>query len=510
LTTSSTGEELVKPVTVRRKFVASVLTVSLLAAGNLLATASADAPTLSLFVGKDEIKVRRPGHRPAFFDPGVFLAATGGPLEFVVSRPDYDHPLELSQVVHAEGGNEVRPLPADAIDEYAGLKDFFTVEARNSKGKLVSSSTVSFCPSAYDKQRVNDAGPDVPEYPSFCYLNPFTRSSVWGLEEGWAASAVGFDGVTLDGPDGRYDVTLSIATRYMELLGIPVESGSATVGVTVKTVKNKCKHHCGIPDSVGGSVARASESAGDPVPTMDDPDPSVMPDLVALPAWSVFVDRRLGGDYLSFAANIWVAGSSPLVVEGFREPNSEVMDAFQYFYQDGAAVGRTAAGTLEYDNRHGHKHWHFKQFAAYRLLNADQTEAVKSKKEAFCLAPTDPIDLNLPGADWVPETGLSTACGSQSSIWIRETLPIGWGDTYYQGLPGQSFNVTDLPNGTYYIEVHANPLGALREQDLANNTELREVILKGRPGHRKVEVPPWHGIDTEGGPFDARSLYELG
>jgi Lysyl oxidase len=502
LTTSTTERK--PPVmlgTVRRKFAASAITVAMLTAGNLFATASADAPSLSLFVGKDEIKVHRPGRRPAYFDPGVFLAATGGPLELRVTRLDYDHPFEINQIVQTDEGTEARPLPPESIDQFSGLKDFFSMEARNEKGKLLSTATLPFCPSAYDKQRVNDAGPAVPVYPSFCYMNPFTKSTVWGLEEGWAANASGFDGAMIDGADGHYDVTVSVAPTYAELFGIPAEAASATVGVTVKTSKNKCHHHCsgGVIPPGGGRVAKTQATEGDPVPTMENPDPSLLPDLVALPAWSVFVDRRSGGDYLSFAANVWVSGASPLVVEGFREPNADVMNGFQYFYQNGEAVGRWPAGELQYDNRRGHKHWHFKQFAAYSLLNADQTEAVKSKKEAFCLAPTDPIDLSLPGADWAPETGLSTACGSPNSIWIRETLPIGWGDTYYQGLPGQSFNVTDLPNGTYYIAVQANPLGALKEQDLSNNTQLREVILKGKPGHRRVSVPPWHGIDTEGG-----------
>ena len=76
-------------------------------------------------------------------------------------------------------------------------------------------------------------------------------------------------------------------------------------------------------------------------------------------------------------------------------------------------------------------------------------------------------------------------------------LQSGWGDTYFQGIPGQSFNVTDLPNGTYYVKVEVNPLGALHEQTDANNAELREVIIGGEPGARTIEVPPWNGIDTE-------------
>ncbi len=224
-----------------------------------------------------------------------------------------------------------------------------------------------------------------------------------------------------------------------------------------------------------------------------------MPDLIPLPSFGIGVRHRNSGDWLSFGANVWVDGPSPLVVEGFRREDEPLMDAYQYFYDGDQQVARARVGSFEYDARHGHTHWHFKQFATYELLEADKTTAVISEKEAFCLAPTDAIDLLTENAEWRPWLeGLSTACGGPEALWVREVLPVGWGDTYYQGLPGQSFDVTDLPNGTYYVKVQANPGGHLYESNMANNVRLRKVILGGRPGHRTVRVPPWHGIDTEG------------
>jgi hypothetical protein len=67
-----------------------------------------------------------------------------------------------------------------------------------------------------------------------------------------------------------------------------------------------------------------------------------------------------------------------------------------------------------------------------------------------------------------------------------------------QSLPGQSFDITDLRNGTYYISIEANPLRALYEVRTGNDTSLRKVILGGTPGKRTVRVPAWHGIDPEG------------
>lgn len=74
---------------------------------------------------------------------------------------------------------------------------------------------------------------------------------------------------------------------------------------------------------------------------------------------------------------------------------------------------------------------------------------------------------------------------------------VRWGDTYVQTLPGQSFDITSLPNSTYYVKIQANPPGAIHEVRTANDTSLRKVVLGGTPGARTVRVPAWDGIDPE-------------
>ncbi|MET9804201.1 lysyl oxidase family protein [Streptomyces sp. NPDC006368] len=227
-----------------------------------------------------------------------------------------------------------------------------------------------------------------------------------------------------------------------------------------------------------------------------------MPDLRSLPAYGITISGGgsdvPGKDYLAFSANVWNAGPAQLVVDGFRAPGKELMDAYQYFYDaKGKQVGYTPTGTMEWDPRPGHEHWHFTDFASYRLLKADRKEAVRSGKEAFCLANTDAVDYTVKNANWHPyNTDLSTACGQENSISVREVLDVGSGDTYTQDLPGQSFDITDLPNGTYYIQVLANPEKRLKETSLTNNSALRKVVLGGRPGARTVTVPAHHLVDA--------------
>ena len=198
-----------------------------------------------------------------------------------------------------------------------------------------------------------------------------------------------------------------------------------------------------------------------------------------------------GGDHLQFSATVWNAGDSPLVVDGFRREGEDEMDAYQYFFDgDGNQTGFQQVGHMHWDAKPTHQHWHFEDFARYTLLAADKTEAVKSHKEAFCLANTDAVDETVPNASWNPfNTDLSTSCGDFNSLSIREVLASGWGDTYAQFRAGQSFDLRGLPNGKYFVAVIANPKNRLVEASTDNNVALRKVFIGGTPGNRTVRVP---------------------
>ena len=89
---------------------------------------------------------------------------------------------------------------------------------------------------------------------------------------------------------------------------------------------------------------------------------------------------------------------------------------------------------------------------------------------------------------------MSSVCGGEEARWLREALPAGWGDTYFQSVAGQAFNITKVPNGSYKIRVAMNPLGLLKEATTSNNVEDRDILLFGRQGARQVIAQPWHGI----------------
>jgi hypothetical protein len=143
-----------------------------------------------------------------------------------------------------------------------------------------------------------------------------------------------------------------------------------------------------------------------------------------------------------------------------------------------------------------HRHWHFQDFARYRLLDADRTDVVRSRKASFCLANTDAVDYTIPAADWQPgNTDLSSACGGREALSLRQVLSTGSGDTYQQTRAGQAFPIGTLPDGVYHVQVLANPEGALVEQDETNNASLRRIRIGTRRGQRFVRVPRLGVID---------------
>ncbi len=492
-----------------RSFAASLLALTVIAGTGPAALAvgpDSSDPSLRLIAPKATVTLRRFGDGPAYLTPGILVAAKRAAWDVRASRPDYDHDVTLWQ--HFSDGTR-RELPAAMANGFKGLDRFFRVTLTDSQGNVVLQRQRSFCPEGQD-MRVSAAGPMASRYPRQCgwwgSAAPFTLGTVWGIEKGWAVSTMEWDGPRFRGPDGRYTMRIAIAPRYRSIFGVADGDASVSVSIRIRTDEDECPD-CPFPKpppegiQSGHDDHHPARGSRFPVrgplgasPSLMNPPDAALPDLIALPAFGISVGREGNKDRISFGANVWNAGPAPLLVEGFKRDGEDVMDAYQYFLDGEEVLGRARAGFMEFHAGRGHHHWHFLQFARYSLWNESLEQEVVAKKQAFCLAATDAIDLTLPGAEWQPgSTGLGTSCGGPNAVWIRETLQAGWGDTYYQ-VGGQSLDVTNVPNGTYYIAVEANPAGLLRERDTTNNVELRKIRLGGTPGDRTVEVEDWHGI----------------
>jgi hypothetical protein len=480
---------------------ASAVAAATLAGPALAGTqAAAPGPVVKLVAAQNSITL--PSFRgQVFLDPGIYVASLGSALQFDVRRASYTKPVTLTQVLYRPGGGTTtRSLPASLLDGFYGLRDFVRLSVADASGKVVASTRLVFCPNGNQQRAVPDSARTTP-YPGGCAFDPFPLSLVMGVARGWGADPIGFSfagpGPTYRLAPGTYKVTMTMAPQYVRVLHVTAADATASVKVTVVKGRGCCA-------AAAPSTAPGRARALAPLPrvrSLASPPAAALPDLVPLPSWGIgaFHDRRSGRDLLSFNATVWVGGNSPLDVEGFRSNGSPVMKAYQYFWRNGHVIGRARAGTMGFDSKPGHNHWHFEQFARYQLLNSAKNLTLRSHKVGFCIAPTDPVNLLAPHATWQPSfTGFGGACGSPTALWVQEMMPVGWGDTYSQFVAGQAFDITSVPNGTYYIEVIANPQHVLYESNTRNDVSLRKVILGGTPGHRTVTVPAWHGIDPEG------------
>ena len=406
-------------------------------------------------------------------DLGVHVVAGAGAFEVRAKRAGYGEPVVLTMTT--PGADRVLTTAPDAT----GLPAFWTTTITNAAGKVVERGTASFCPNAYEPVRRRPNAPATSPYPQGCQANPYTLGNVFGVQAGYAVPALtdpeAFSGLPL----GGYTVTLAVRPDYAKALGMTAAQSRARVAV--RLVPGAVEEE---PDHAAGVAARPALRTAHAGPIGRRVRPTgPLPDLRSLPAWAVEVQ---GGRHLTFAATVWNAGPGRLVVDGFRSANPDLMRAYQYFFSAGGQQqGYAPVGTMEWDARDGHDHWHFTDFATYRLLDARRKLVLRSGKEAFCLANTDVVDYLVPGANWRPSnTDLHTSCGGRSSLGVREVLDTGSGDTYAQYLPGQSFDLRGLPNGTYWIEVRANPERALYETRTSNNASYRKVVVGGTAGQR--------------------------
>jgi len=471
------------------------------------ATSSAGTkpPSVGLLSVIKHADVQRYEGSPDIYVEGVNVAAVHGAFE-VAAVAAKNGTVTLWQVRRdAHGVHRIRQLTAPAkVDMGTGLPDFFHFTLTDPAGKKVADTKLPFCPNGDGYgyggggSRTDANGPVQPTYPYMCGSD-LSRTGIWGIDKSWATTLnlyVPGDGV----PDGEYTMNLSITPSWVHQLKIPAKSAAVSLALTV-TTQPDCtpEQPCGPSPAArtAGATVKATEgprNVGTAESFGDDgvrTSPNGTPDLAALPAHSMSTENNADDhhDYLDFGATIWNAGSGPLVVEGFRQGANPVMTGKQFIYRNGQPVRSANVGEFEFDTRPGHNHWHMEDIAQYDLLDASGQRVVLSEKQSFCLAPTDPIDLTLKGADWHPDrTALWSACAGEASIWLREVLPAGWGDTYYQDVAGQSFDLTGLPNGRYQVRVTTDPAHKLLETNYDNNAALQPVEIGGTPGNRTVTL----------------------
>ena len=108
-----------------------------------------------------------------------------------------------------------------------------------------------------------------------------------------------------------------------------------------------------------------------------------------------------------------------------------------------------------------HGHYHFNQFAEYRLIDANSRLVTSGRKMAFCLEDTRRWSSTAP-------VTRRFHCGSQG-------LQAGWADVYDPSVPCQWIDITGLPGGRYVLEMIIDPDNYIAEANEANNITRVDV-----------------------------------
>lgn len=170
------------------------------------------------------------------------------------------------------------------------------------------------------------------------------------------------------------------------------------------------------------------------------------------------------------------AGTRRILRFDFTTPNFGSGDLF---------VGDPADHPEWFDFSGCHDHFHFHEYADYRLWRPDQYERWDSLRETnpdllaseilaanpdlqpivgakrgFCVTDSLPYDT-APGKYF--------DCGSREPSLGLQGISVGWADEYQSDQDGQFIDITGLASGTYILETEVNAERVFEESDYINN-----------------------------------------
>lgn len=241
--------------------------------------------------------------------------------------------------------------------------------------------------------------------------------------------------------------------------------------------------------SVPGQHSRKRDKRRSPVVGVEllesriAPVADLLPNLHVLPSylsgWNVDTTSSPGHAYISYSTAMANGGPGPFYLRGTGTATTmpdgspgELVN--QIVYRDDGTSYERAAGTFEYHAAHGHVH--FTDFALARLRirgPGDTVGAVVASGEKTSFALLEMVhyaDLPL-RPEWPGGLGGGRTQG----------LRPGYADVYGAGLTGQSFEITGLANGNYWLEVVADPENHVLESNESDNVTRIPITLSGLP-----------------------------
>lgn len=189
--------------------------------------------------------------------------------------------------------------------------------------------------------------------------------------------------------------------------------------------------------------------------------------------WTLDRTEQPGRVLLRLTTAIPNIGSGPIELVGGEVNMDGTQDVYQRLYYDDDSFEDFFAGAFVYHPEHGHIH--FEGYAEYRLREVTAGGGVgdivgTGSKVSFCLLDVLKYIRRIPGTPPVPQY---TTCSAEV-----QGISVGWADVYDKSLPDQWIDVTDVPNGQYWLEVEVDHEDRLIESDETNNVARIKIFLR--------------------------------
>lgn len=169
-------------------------------------------------------------------------------------------------------------------------------------------------------------------------------------------------------------------------------------------------------------------------------------------------------------------GAGKLYLYGVLPPNQDgTQDVRQRIFRSDGSFFDRLAGKFVFHQQHDHIHVeNWSQFHLRELLPDSGVGAIVASgdKTSFCILDLTIHDASLPNHN---PNGEFLSCSS-----TIQGLSVGWADIYSKDLPGQNIDVTDVPDGYYWLEAVVDPDLKILEARETNNAS-RVLVVIGDP-----------------------------
>lgn len=200
-----------------------------------------------------------------------------------------------------------------------------------------------------------------------------------------------------------------------------------------------------------------------------------LPDIIIRQSDLLDNDIRVSGGrtLLRLSNGTANSGVGPLYLYGVTPGNDDgTQDVRQRVYREDGSFFERVAGSFVYHPEHNHIH--FEEWAQYRLRRVVGEDGIgeviaEGAKTSFCILDLGVYDRSLP--HYRPG-GFFRSCSSTT-----QGLSVGWIDVYSKSLPGQNIDITDVPDGHYWLESEVDPNNNVLESNEDNNIARVRITI---------------------------------